>query len=166
MTRDETLRYIDGSLPIPRKVTDIIVHCSATAEGRDFRAKDIDVWHKRRGFRKIGYHFVVDLDGNIEPGRSLGEVGAHVSGHNSNSIGICYIGGVNRHGEPKDTRTEEQKESLLFLIKTLKSRIPAVVKVAGHRDYSPDLDGNGVIDPHEWIKSCPCFDAVEEYSDC
>lgn len=166
MTKDEILRYIDSCLPMPRKVTDIIVHCSATAEGRDFRAKDIDTWHRRRGFRKIGYHFVVDIDGSIELGRPLGEAGAHVAGHNGNSIGICYVGGLGKDSEPKDTRTDAQKESLLFLIRSLKKRMPTVIRVAGHRDYSPDLDGDGVIEPHEWIKSCPCFDAEKEYSGC
>lgn len=166
MTREEAKRYIDGSLPVPRKITDIIIHCSATIEGKNYSARDIDVWHKSRGFRKIGYHFVVQLDGNIEQGRPLAEVGAHVSGHNSNSIGICYIGGLSRERESKDTRTPEQKESLLFLVKALKAAIPTVTKVAGHRDYSPDLNGDGVIEPHEWIKTCPCFDATKEYSGC
>ena len=166
MTHEETQRYINGSLPIPRKITDIVIHCSATIEGKVFRAKDIDLWHKKRGFRKIGYHFVVDLDGTIEQGRPLREAGAHVKGHNANSIGICYIGGLDSKGKEKDTRTDKQKASLLFLVKTLKAAIPTVCKVAGHRDYSPDLNGNGVIDPNERIKSCPCFDAIEEYSGC
>ena len=166
MTQEETQRYIDGSLPIPRKVTDVVIHCSATTEGKDFRARDIDLWHKKRGFRKIGYHFVVDIDGGIEQGRPLREVGAHVKDHNAHSIGICYIGGLDKDGKEKDTRTDGQKASLLFLVKALKAAIPTISKVAGHRDYSPDLNGNGVIDPNERIKSCPCFDAIEEYSSC
>lgn len=92
-----------------RKINQIIVHCSATPEGKNFNANDIDRWHKERGFDCIGYHYVIDLDGTIEKGRPIEKVGAHVKGHNSNSIGVCYIGGLASDGKtPKDTRTVEQ----------------------------------------------------------
>lgn len=101
------------------KVEEIILHCSATVEGKPFTAADIDRWHRERGFRKIGYHYVIDLDGKIEVGRELFEDGAHCIGHNSKAIGICYIGGLGKDGKPKDTRTIEQKEVLFEVIYTL-----------------------------------------------
>lgn len=127
----------------------IIIHCAATVEGKHYDAADIDRWHRKRGWRKIGYHFVVLLDGTIETGRMIDETGAHVKGYNGNSIGICYIGGLDEDKEPKDTRTEEQKESLLLLLRTLKKIYPKA-NILGHRDLA--------------AKSCPCFDAREEYS--
>lgn len=165
MKREEIKTYISDSLPLRRKVTDIVIHCSDTIEGKNFYAHDIDIWHKQRGFRKIGYHFVVDLDGTIELGRPLGEVGAHVTGHNSESIGICYIGGLDQNKKAKDTRTDEQKDALEFLLKELVSAFPTVNKIAGHRDYSPDKNVNGIIDKYERLKECPCFDAIPEYQD-
>lgn len=132
-----------------RKINQIIVHCSATPEGKNFHANDIDRWHKERGFDRIGYHYVIDLDGTIEKGRTIEKVGAHVKGHNSNSIGVCYIGGLASDGKtPKDTRTVEQKTSLLRLLRELKSQFPAVT-IHGHREFAN--------------KACPCFDAFTEY---
>ena len=105
-----------------RKIKQIIVHCSATKEGQDFKAKDIKRWHLERGFTDIGYHYVVDLDGTIEEGRSLELIGAHTKGQNRDSIGICYVGGLDASGEPKDTRTTQQKAALWLLIKKLRER--------------------------------------------
>jgi N-acetyl-anhydromuramyl-L-alanine amidase AmpD len=165
MTREETQTYIKESLPVKREVTDIVIHCSDTIEGRNFYAHDIDLWHKQRGFRKIGYHFVIDLDGTIEQGRPLREVGAHVKDYNKCSIGICYIGGLDQNKKAKDTRTDEQKDALRFLLQQLVSAFPTVRKIAGHRDYSPDKNGNGIVDKFERLKECPCFDAIPEYQD-
>lgn len=132
-----------------RKITEIIIHCSATAEGIDIDAKTIDRWHRERGFSSIGYHFVVKLDGTIEIGRPLGYIGAHCLGHNANSIGICYIGGIERNTrKSKDTRTEKQKKSLLELLQYLKLKFPSAT-IHGHREFAK--------------KDCPCFDAREEY---
>lgn len=148
-----------------RNIKYIIVHCSATAEGRDFHAKDIDRWHRQRGFNCIGYHYVIDLDGKIEEGRPESQVGAHCVGFNSVSIGVCYIGGVAADGKtPKDTRTAAQRDSLRWLIVELKRRYPAAV-IRGHRDMSPDKNHDGKIEPWEWMKACPSFDAEEEYKD-
>ncbi len=136
-----------------RKINAIIVHCSATAEGRDFHWNDIDAWHRARGFNRIGYHYVVTLDGLIEEGRPLNSVGAHCSqnGMNRTSVGVCYIGGCATDGKtPKDTRTEEQKKTLLSLLTKLKSDFPGAV-IYGHRDFAP--------------KACPSFDAKKEYAD-
>jgi N-acetylmuramoyl-L-alanine amidase len=134
-----------------RKIDKILVHCAATPEGKDFTVEDIDKWHKARGFKKIGYHFVIYNDGSIHKGRDIEEVGAHCTGHNSRSIGICYIGGVARDGKtPKDTRTDFQKESLLELLKELRVKFPKA-KIYGHRDFA--------------AKACPSFDAKTEYKD-
>lgn len=153
--------------PHIRKITGIVIHCSATEEGGDFDADDIDVWHTERGFLGIGYHYVVKLDGTIQTGRDLTKAGAHVSGHNRNTIGICYIGGLDaKTKKAKDTRTPEQKESLRWLIRAIKAHMKGgqTLTVKGHRDYSPDRNGNGIIDASERLKECPCFDAIPEYA--
>jgi len=131
-----------------RNIDKIIIHCSATKEGNNVTASTIDQWHKDRGWRGIGYHYVVTLDGTIEYGRSIYETGAHVKNYNKGSIGICYIGGLGSSMEAKDTRTIEQKESLLLLLKTLKKMHPKAT-IHGHNEFSS--------------KACPCFDANEEY---
>lgn len=97
-----------------RKINKIIIHCSATPEGREITVEDITLWHKKRGFKTIGYHYIIYLDGSIHIGRPEEEIGAHCVGQNSNSIGICYIGGMDiENKRPKDTRTDAQKRSLL-----------------------------------------------------
>ncbi|EJW94183.1 N-acetylmuramoyl-L-alanine amidase [gut metagenome] len=133
-----------------RKVTLIIVHCSATREGSqlDFAACRAD--HIRnRGFRDIGYHFYLTRDGEIHNGRDLEKTGAHCKGHNGHSIGICYEGGLDRNGLPCDTRTLEQKAVLLALLRELRRLYPTAL-IVGHHDLNP-------------AKSCPCFDAAKEY---
>ena len=147
----------------------IIIHCSATRAGQDLRAKDIDRMHKQRGFNQIGYNFVIDLDGTVENGRALSVDGAHCitkgfSGvwYNKNSIGVCYVGGLDASGKPADTRTEAQKNALRDLVAKLCKEYP-VVELLGHRDTSPDLDGSGEVEPAEYIKACPCFDVRSDY---
>tara|TARA_E500000318_G_C3557468_1_gene211763 strand:+ start:1791 stop:2198 length:408 start_codon:yes stop_codon:yes gene_type:complete len=131
-----------------REIEKIIVHCSATPEGRDVSTEEIRQWHLDRGWSDIGYHFVIELDGTVGDGRPVEIAGAHAQGHNSDSIGVCYVGGVDSDMEPKDTRTEEQKESMDDLIRDLLDDYPHAV-VIGHRDVSE--------------KACPSFDAKEEY---
>ena len=132
----------------------IVVHCSATQEGKNISAATIDKWHKKRGWRGIGYHYVIALDGSMEYGRPVEQIGAHVKGMNKNSIGIVYIGGVEAERGPdgdwvaKDTRTPEQKETLLMLLKVLKKLHPDAT-IHGHNEFA--------------AKSCPCFDANKEY---
>lgn len=164
----------------------IIIHCSATPAGKDIRAKDIDRIHRQeKGWKMIGYNFVVDLDGTVEVGRPLTMDGAHCntpgfSGkpYNKHSIGICYVGGLegvldskgrivaktDAKGKPieKDTRTPAQKKALAELVYRLMEQYP-IKEVLGHRDTSPDLDGDGFINRYEWIKSCPCFDVRAEF---
>ena len=145
-----------------RTITDIVIHCTATRAWQDYSADDIRRMHKARGWADIGYHYVVRLDGTIENGRDVDKIGAHVSGHNANSIGVVYVGGLDNQGKAKDTRTENQKNALLNLLLDLRQLYPNA-RISGHRDFSPDLNGNGTIEPSEWIKECPCFDAKSEY---
>ncbi len=133
-----------------RNITEIIVHCSATPEGRAVSAAEIDKWHRERGFSRIGYHYVIGLDGSVEKGRKEDMIGAHCTGHNTQSIGVCYIGGLAKNGKTsKDTRTPEQKQSLLQLLKELKQAYPGA-RIHGHREFA--------------AKDCPCFDVKSEYS--
>lgn len=147
---------------IMRKIDYLVVHCSATKPRIRVTVDDIDRWHKERGFRKIGYHYVIYPDGTIHNGRDITEAGAHVAGNNSNSIGICYIGGLDINGKISDTRTAAQKSSMLALLQQLKEKFPNAL-ICGHRDFSPDRNGNGIIEEWEWTKECPCFDASSEY---
>ena len=140
-----------------RKIDLIVIHCSATREDRTLTEHDLDECHRRRGFNGTGYHFYIRKDGRIVTTRPLERVGAHAKGYNAYSIGICYEGGLDAGGKPKDTRTEWQKHSLRVLVKTLLTDHPGC-RVCGHRDLSPDLNGNGEIEPEEWVKACPCFD--------
>ena len=125
-----------------RTITKIILHCSATREGQAFTAKDIDRWHRQQGYTMIGYHYVILLDGTVEKGRPIEQIGAHCKGHNAHSIGICYIGGLDLNGKPKDTRTTEQRKAMQQLIDTLREVYPNAT-VHGHREFA--------------AKDCPCF---------
>lgn len=134
-----------------RKITEIIVHCSATPEGRDFAVADITRWHRQRGFSTIGYHYVIYRDGSVAIGRDVNTAGAHCYGHNANSIGVCYIGGLATDGKtPKDTRTDAQKAALLTLLRKLRALYPSAA-IHGHRDFT--------------AKACPSFDATLEYKE-
>lgn len=141
-----------------RKITEIIIHCSATPEGKDYTVEDVRKWHLQQGWSDIGYHYVIYRDGTIANGRDVDLVGAHCNkgGHNQHSIGVCYIGGVeNKAGvaaprqKAKDTRTEAQKMSLLSLLLDLKKLYPDA-QIYGHRDFDSGKD-------------CPSFDARKEY---
>jgi N-acetyl-anhydromuramyl-L-alanine amidase AmpD len=147
----------------------IVIHCSASRVGQDLRAADIDKMHKERGFAMIGYNYVIDLDGTVETGRPLTRDGAHcntagLSGksYNKHSIGICYVGGLDKDGNPADTRTDAQKIALAELVYRLIEEYP-IIEVIGHRDASPDKDGSGTIEKNEWIKQCPCFSVRDEF---
>jgi len=131
-----------------RRITEIIVHCTATPEGRPHTVDDIRRWHKQQGWSDIGYHYLVYLDGTVHEGRDVNLIGAHCNGHNANSIGVCYVGGSDSNGNAKDTRTQEQKEGLVRLLRELRELYPSA-KIYGHRNFSN--------------KSCPSFDAAQEY---
>ena len=132
-----------------RKINKIIIHCSATCAGVDYTVDDIRRWHRKRGFSDIGYHYVIYRDGSIHKGRPLESIGAHCSGQNAKSIGICYIGGMSRNGLlPEDTRTEAQRRALDVLVSDLVNRFPYVT-IHGHNEFAN--------------KACPCFDVSAEY---
>ena len=131
-------------------VNKIILHCSATPEGRDVSKDTIKQWHLDRGWSDIGYHYVIDIKGNLKEGRSLDRQGAHVRGHNKNSIGICYVGGCDANMKPKDTRTESQRGVLRALLMDLMDKYPNAT-IHGHNEFSS--------------KACPSFDVQEEYKD-
>ena len=116
-----------------RKIDKIIIHCSASKEGQNMTVGQIDKMHRQRGFACIGYHYVIYLDGSIHEGRDISKVGAHTTGYNINSIGICYIGGLDKSGKAKDTRNYHQDNAMYNLVKILMSMYP-IKEVKGHRD--------------------------------
>jgi len=139
----------------------LVVHTSATKPSQVVDEKTIDTWHKQRGFKGIGYHYVILRDGEIRKGRPDTTVGAHVAGKNTGSLGICLIGGLNQEtGKPEDNYTEPQYFSLRILLTILALQHPKA-EVLGHRDLSPDLNGDGKITSNEWVKECPCFTVKE-----
>ena len=149
----------------------IVIHCSATRQDKDFTEKQINEAHVARGFGKWGYHYYIRKDGRVVQMRAESEIGAHdncmVPGekvsYNRCSIGICYEGGLDINGKAKDTRTQAQKEAMRALLQDIASRYK-ILDVLGHRDTSPDKNGNGVIEKCEWLKECPCFDVKGEFS--
>ena len=132
-----------------RTITLIIVHCSANKAGSALRAADIDRYHQSLGWMGCGYHYVIPTDGILEPGRPEEMAGAHCKEHNRHSIGVCYVGGLSKDGQPADTRTEAQRATLRALLEDLHRRYPKAL-IVGHRDLDPR-------------KVCPCFDVVAEY---
>ena len=134
-----------------RTISLLIIHCSAIKPNQTSSAAQIDQWHRKQGWKCIGYHYVIRRDGSIEPGRPETMVGAHCHNHNQHSIGICYEGGLDADGKPSDTRTPEQRASLRALLVELKHSYPRAL-IVGHNVFNPQ-------------KSCPCFDASHEYAD-
>lgn len=131
-----------------RNIKEIIIHCSATPEGKDFTVAQIKQWHLLRGFSDIGYHYVIYRNGFVHPGRNVNISGAHCTDHNTISIGICYIGGCEIDGKtPKDTRTKEQKEALIKLLKDLRKLYPKAT-IHGHNEFAN--------------KACPSFDVQKD----
>lgn len=151
----------------PAKINLLVIHCSATKNGQWITAEEIDQWHALRGFKRdmriapyhqpqlqhIGYHFVIYTTGAVVAGRPVRETGAHVEGHNRDSIGICMVG--------LDQFTSRQWESLKELVSRLSKDYPSA-RICGHRDLSPDIDGDGIVEQWEWLKTCPGF-SVEEW---
>ena len=132
-----------------RNISKIIIHCSATPEGKDCTVADIRRWHLQRGFNDIGYHFVIYRDGSVVNGRPIDKIGAHCLNQNNHSVGICYIGGLAADGKtPKDTRTPEQRSALASLVADLRKRFP-LATVQGHNEFA--------------AKACPCFNVKKEF---
>lgn len=141
-----------SNFPIKR----IVIHCTATREGQAVSAATIKGWHLKQGWSDIGYHYVIGLDGKVEKGRPDTVIGSHVRGWNKGSLAIVYVGGLDSAGKAKDTRTAAQKKAMKELITRLRA-LHNGAPVMGHRDLSPDKDGDGVVEKHEWLKECPCF---------
>ena len=134
-----------------RTITLIIIHCSAVKPWQESGVREIDRWHRAKGWKSCGYHYVVRRDGTVEVGRPVEEVGAHCLNRNRHSIGICYEGGLDVSGNPADTRTEAQKKALRELLQQLHAQYPRAI-IAGHNVFNP-------------MKACPCFNAMDEYRD-
>lgn len=146
-----------------RKITHIVFHCSAARPkgARTQTAADIDRMHrKENGWRMIGYHRFVRFDGTVERGRDDEAIGSGVFGLNRHTIHVCYAGGLDDSGKASDTRSFAQKVALAGLAREYAAKYPDA-EIVGHRDLSPDKDGDGKVERHEWLKECPCFDVRE-----
>lgn len=151
----------------------LVLHCTATPEGRNVTAADIRRWHCTptskggRGWSKPGYTDIFHLDGTVErivdnnedANVDPWEITNGAKGYNEISRHVVYAGGCDKNGKPKDTRTEAQRDAMARYVKDFHAKHPQV-KIIGHRDLSPDKNGNGIIEPHEWIKACPSFDVA------
>lgn len=147
-----------------RNITRIFVHCTASYQSTTTEATLINEF-KRKGWKNPGYHYVVKPDGSVFNMLDESKIANGVQGYNSNSIHVSYIGGIDKtHPKGIDNRTDAQKATLVKLLTELKRKYPNA-KIMGHRDISPDKNHNGIVDPWERIKECPCFDAIVEYSD-
>jgi N-acetylmuramoyl-L-alanine amidase len=135
-----------------RDLKRIILHCSATKEGQDFSVDTIRGWHVNgRGWSDIGYHWVIRLDGSIEVGRPLEKSGAHTKGHNKDSVGVCYIGGCDADGKPKDTMNPEQEKAWRMIVLSLRTLYGDHITIHGHNEYAN--------------KACPSFIVEEKFAD-
>lgn len=154
-----------------RFVDRIIIHCTATRADVDYTLENVNRDHQAAFGKNCQYHVYIRKDGTIHRANDFNVVTWHTGGiNNRQGIGICYEGGIRANGNPAnpkdaiDTRTPQQKESLIVAIKEAMAWTGGTVKaIKGHRDTSPDKNGNGTIEPSEWVKMCPCFDAIPEY---
>tara|TARA_B100000963_G_scaffold191305_2_gene166391 strand:+ start:2296 stop:2709 length:414 start_codon:yes stop_codon:yes gene_type:complete len=134
-----------------RDINRIVLHCSATVEGKEYSVDTIRNWHTAKGWSDIGYHYVISLDGCIDIGRPVDKQGAHVRGHNKDTIGICYIGGVDADIKPKDTMTPEQEDAFRQLVASIRTLFGEDITIHGHNEFSS--------------KACPSFTVKEKFSD-
>ena len=152
-TEDNLLTNVEkGAKMAPESVSYLILHCSATRSDRDYTVEQLKRDHLARGFIDVGYHYYIRRDGTLTQHRRLNEVGAHCRPFNRCSIGICYEGGLDANGKPKDTRTLKQRAALLALLLDLKQKFPKAV-IRGHKDM-----------PGSVPKACPCFNPSKEYA--
>ena len=135
-----------------RDISRIMLHCSATVEGKDYSVDTIRKWHvDGRGWSDIGYHYVIQLDGTISQGRPITRAGAHTKGHNKDSIGICYIGGIDADKKPKDTMTPEQNSAFRMLVRSIRILFGEDITIHGHNEFAN--------------KACPSFIVKEKFFD-
>lgn len=151
-----------------RTGTDLIVfHCSATKPSQHIGRAQIEEWHVARGFSGIGYHFVITRAGDLELGRALEDIGAHVEGFNGRSVGVCMVGGLDERGQGLINApaqfTPQQWATARILVAFLRRLYPDA-RICGHRDLSPDANRDGKIEQREWLKTCPGFDAAEQFA--
>lgn len=147
---------------VERPIDLIVIHCSATRCDSVYTPEMLIRDHLDRGFIHAGYHYYITRNGDLYALRPLSMIGAHIRGHNAGSIGICYEGGLDPSGDPKDTRTGAQRAMLSQLLLRLRE-LWREAKIVGHRDLSPDLNRDGIVTPDEWLKACPSFDVRREY---
>ena len=133
-----------------RDIKAIVLHCSATPPGRDIGAAEIRKWHKAKGWKDIGYHFVIRLSGKTELGRSITQAGSHVLGHNATTVGVCYIGGVDADMQPLDTMNAAQEAAFEKIVKTLRGQY-GPLEIFGHNDFTD-------------AKACPSFKVGEKFA--
>jgi N-acetylmuramoyl-L-alanine amidase len=138
----------------------LVVHCSATPASHDIGAVEIRAWHRAQGWSDFGYLLVIRRDGRLESGRDVHAIGSHVKGYNDRSLGICLVGGCNEKMAPEDNFTDDQLRVLAIVLDIYLDFWPKA-EVLGHRDLSPDKDGDGTVEPEEWLKACPSFDVRE-----
>ena len=141
-----------------------VIHCSATKENESFTVEDLKELHvEKNGWSDIGYHYYYTRDGKEHICRPIERSGAHAKGHNKNSVALAYEGGLDSSGKPADTRTPEQILSMGVRINKLRAKF-GQFPFLGHRDLSPDKNGDGTIEANERMKECPCYDAIEEHN--
>ena len=133
-----------------RNINYIAIHCTATQPESSI-ASIQNYWKNNLGWKNPGYHYIIDRFGNVVNLLPIELVSNGVQGYNSQTINISYVGGINKSGKPKDTRTEAQKQSILKILNELRVKFPKA-KIQGHRDF-PNVK-----------KACLSFDAKKEYS--
>ena len=131
-----------------RKLDRIILHCTATPEGRHVDVDTIRVWHKARGWSDVGYHFIIYIDGSVHSGRDVSKTGAHVAGHNATTIGVVYVGGTDAAGKAKDTMNAAQETAFVNLVKHLRDEYGPLT-LHGHNEYA--------------AKACPSFIVKDKF---
>ena len=150
-----------------RTLTDLIVfHCSATKPSQDIGRPEIEAWHKAKGWTAIGYHYVIKRDGALQLGRPLEAIGAHVEGFNSHSVGVCMVGGLDEAGKgliDDESGFTPQQWATARIVRDFLEALYPKARLCGHRDLSPDKDGDGTVEQSEWLKTCPGFNVARVF---
>lgn len=155
-----------------RKVRRIVLHCTSGWPLQS-TASIKDHWKNNLGWSQVGYHILIHADGTIEHLAKLSEVTNGVGGYNSDSVHICYVGGLKEITKAGkyiygDTRTQAQIDSFYSAIEWVYKELSKTqqiddIPIVGHRDLSKDLNKNGKVEEREWVKVCPTFDVIEEF---